>query len=362
METDAVIFPAKYLGELVEAKRLRPMRESALNDKLFNGADVLPLVRQKLITYGGISMAMPLSVEMPLFGYREDWLAAGKGSPPSTWAGYHQMQSRLRAQPVAWPPREATEFWPAIQLLARSAGFACHPQNESVLFDPRTMSASIGEPPFVRALDEWQHETKLLSNERLPPDPVVPGPSDPPDTIVWADLPGALEAYNRSTAKWEPTKGGSRRVPLLAGGSLVAVTSSTRNAASAFTLAAWLASPEIGGRLISSGGTALPCRRSQTTAVKRWIDASGGQRSASKIAFSLEATLRRETCLVVPQIPGIDQYLAALAAAVEKALRGEASAADALGRAAQEWDMITHRLGRDSQRRAYLKHVGIVEP
>jgi multiple sugar transport system substrate-binding protein len=96
--------------------------------------------------------------------------------------------------------------------------------------------------------------------------------------------------------------------------------------------------------------------------VKRWIDASGGQRSASNIAFSLEATLRRETCLVVPQIPGIDQYLAALAAAVEKALRGEASAADALGRAAQEWDMITHRLGRDSQRRAYLKHVGIVEP
>ena len=76
----------------------------------------------------------------------------------------------------------------------------------------------------------------------------------------------------------------------------------------------------------------------------------------------VEAALTRDDCLIVPRIPGVDEYLAELADAVEMALRGEQSPASALEQATNRWNEITDRLGRDSQRRAYLNHLGQAAP
>jgi hypothetical protein len=335
IDADVVIFPARRLGQLVEKKRLRPMRDSAINSKYYGADDVLPLARQKLGKYGGRIMALPLSVELPLVGIDRDVRADQR--KPSAW----------------WPARESIEHWPAIMLLARAASYASHPRQEAVLFDPQTMAARIAEPPFVRALEEWRQEAKSVPQT---------APEAGGESLVWAELPGADQVFNRSTGEWEPVAGGARRVPLLAGGELLAVTASSRNAASAFDLAVWLASAEIGQQLGPIGKGALPVRRSQLGASGRWIKLPAGRAESSQLAGVLNAALSRDTALVVPRIPGADDYLAALSQAVEKALRGEASAANVLGEAASRWNGITDRLGRDAQRQAHLNDLGIQEP
>ena len=77
----------------------------------------------------------------------------------------------------------------------------------------------------------------------------------------------------------------------------------------------------------------------------------------------LEAALSGEQCLLVPRIPGVDEYLAALDEAVEDAVRRQSvAAATRCKQAAEQWEQITDAHGRDAQRQAYLKHLGISEP
>jgi len=286
-------------------------------------------------------------------GYRRQWLAGRNDTPPTSWQAYRELVSKVGEEPPVWPPRDAVEHWPAIMLLARAAGYACHPQQESVLFDPQTMTPRIAEPPFVRALDEWRQEVKSALKQAN---------EEQSEALVWAELPGAEQVFNRSSGEWEPAAGGSNRVPLLAGGQLMAVTASSRNAASAFDLAAWLASAEIGRQLGPIAKGALPVRRSLLGTSGRWINSPAGRADGSQVAGVLQSALSRDDGLVVPRIPGVDEYLAVLAEAVEKALRDEASSADALGEAAGKWNEITDRLGRDAQRQAYLNDSGIQQP
>ncbi len=398
LDADVVIFPTRYLGTLCERGWLRPVRESVLRGKTYDAADVLPLVRRRLVRYGGQEMALPLGVEVPLVGYRQDWLAERQDETPRSWDEFQKLLQQPDVVPLWWPRRAGTAHWEATMLLARAAGYAVHPNREGVLFDVHTMKPRIAEPPFVRALEEWCGEKDrhgMAGVERSDPPagqpaggspsarPQPPGAESPVAAveIVWAGLPGSAELYNHLAGDWETAEHGVRQVPLVGGGgSLAGVTASSRNAASAFRLAAWLTGAEIGGQIGPKAAASLPCRYSQMRAVGRWFRpplplgedrvaagdspwrGEGALSNDKAVADAVERALSGETCLVVPPLPGVDRYLAALDEGVARALRGEQSAADALAEVAQEWDKLTDELGRDRQRQAYLKHLGIVEP
>jgi multiple sugar transport system substrate-binding protein len=76
----------------------------------------------------------------------------------------------------------------------------------------------------------------------------------------------------------------------------------------------------------------------------------------------VEAALSRSDALIVPRIPGVDEYLDVLSRAVEDAMQGNRSPTDALKSAAEQWNGITDRLGRETQRAAYSNHLGIAAP
>jgi hypothetical protein len=65
---------------------------------------------------------------------------------------------------------------------------------------------------------------------------------------------------------------------------------------------------------------------------------------------------------MIPRIPGIDEYLATLTDAAKSAVLDHVPPQEALNQAAERWEVITDAHGRQSQRRAYLKHLGIEEP
>jgi multiple sugar transport system substrate-binding protein len=384
VDADVIVFPARHLGTLCERGWLRPIRGSVMQGTAYDADDVLPLVRQRLIRYGGKDMALPLGVELPLVGYRQNWLAERHDGPPRSWGEFDELVRQPGVTLLWWPRRGSVEHWEATMLLARAAAYAVHPSREGVLFDPHLMEPRIAEPPFVRALEEWRRELHdgVAGVERSDPPATLGGPQPPraalgaageSEAVVWAELPGSDALYNHPTGQWETAEEGVRQVPLLGGGGkLAGVTGASRNAASAFQFAVWLTGSEIGGQIGPKAAASLPCRRSQLRLAGQWLSgpplplgegwSEGVLSNHANVAQAVERALGGDACLVVPPLPGIDDYLAALDDGVKQAFRGESSSADALGQVARRWEDITDARGREAQRRAYLNHLGIVDP
>jgi ABC-type glycerol-3-phosphate transport system substrate-binding protein len=143
---------------------------------------------------------------------------------------------------------------------------------------------------------------------------------------------------------------------------MIAVTSASRNIATAFKLLSWLASAEVSSQLVQAGDGQWPVRKSLAGSSSWYKD----EKSAKQSAFNaqiLESSLTQSAKhFVVPRIPGVDEYMAALNKAVTDAFdKGGVAPPIALEKAAKQWEEITDAHGRDAQRRAYLKHLQISE-
>jgi maltose-binding protein MalE len=140
-------------------------------------------------------------------------------------------------------------------------------------------------------------------------------------------------------------------------GRLVSVTSTSRNAASAFKLLPWITSGSTGTQLSQRSKATLWCRASQVAQAEKWLD---GESDDNRTRW-LTDMLSRGDAYVLPRIPGIDDYLAELETAITAAVGGEQSALDALTAAEQRWNSITEKLVREQQRIAFHRHLGLSE-
>ena len=233
---------------------------------------------------------------------------------------------RVMALPLGvdmFTPGDATGRQPAVAFFVQAAPSVVAQERLGVLFDPETMKPRITEPAFVATLER---------------------------------LVGASDDNGSDQTAGEHT------MPLLGWGDrLAAVAASSHNAASAFQLLAWLAAPEASSQIARDAGGTMPVRRSLASS-PAWHDPKLTADQRADLAKSLSAALNRSTFLMVPRIPGIDQYMAALDDAVEAAVSKDIDAAVALRNAAEQWEKITDTHGREHQRQAYLKHLGIAEP
>jgi hypothetical protein len=217
---------------------------------------------------------------------------------------------------------KSIESRPGIALLVQSAPAAITNEREGTLFDPQTMKPRITEAAYIRALQKLVDSSQQHMSADVDIPPAVP-------LLGWDDR-------------------------------LVAVTSASRNAASAFKLIAWLASAEISTQLSRSGEPLMPVRQSLVSSAD-WHVPEVTVSDRSTVAKSLEAQLGGELCFVIPRIPGEDEYIAALDDAVKAALSHKESSQNALQQAAQRWEQITNAHGREQQKQAYWKHLGIAD-
>jgi maltose-binding protein MalE len=214
----------------------------------------------------------------------------------------------------------------AVSFLALVAPRIVSDVDEGLLFDTQSMKPRITEPPFVEAVTEAR-----------------------------AELGGGANRRSES----EAAAASSRVVSVLGyGDRMIAVTTDSRNAASAFKLIGWLASPEASTQIAKGSDPMTPVRRSLINS-PAWYDASLDPDERAALSKSAERGLSASECLIVPRIPGVDNYLEALDAAVEEAIAGDVEAEAALKKAAERWEAITDARGRDAQREAYLMNLGI---
>ncbi|MEM1305826.1 MAG: hypothetical protein AAGG46_13070, partial [Planctomycetota bacterium] len=336
-----------------EANRLRPMRRSVLKSDELRLNDFFPQVRERLIVFGGETMALPIGCVTPAL------LSDGLAST-GAWTSIGMQEARSEAWAVPSPRTAAYRF------LQRASSYASHAGGTSLLFEVEQMLPQLTSPPCLRSMSElaaasapgqlpgyaasaWpirNSEQVSADDRRLLPQRLRCDP-----------MPGAGEVYNPIAKQWEPVRGEPRRVPLLAtNGRLVGVTAATRNAASAFRLAEWLAGTQNARQLSTSSPNAANVRKSLARVADDWTG-RGDKELGKQFSAAQAASLSHREALLIPRIIRVDDYLAALDQEIGRAISGEASPVDALAAAAAEWDRLTDEIGRDRQRRCYQAHL-----
>ena len=415
IDVDLVIFPTRYLGEFCTRGWLRPVRKNVLESKDADADDYFPLVRQQLISWGGQVMALPLGIDLPVMCYRADLfgkspsrtVAQDYQRPPDSWNEYVEFARGNKSddndeRPHAWVPSiwEPVESWASVLLLIRAASYAARDGESGNLFDAHTMKPQIERPPFARALIELCDASNCMYIDRgaakndverelrdpreascstakgevhhlsigLPPaghrNVVEQSYTVNPtagEQLAWTQVPGASDVYDPSTEDWRKLQR-ANRIPVIGfNDRLVAVTTSSRNAASAFKLLDWLASVEASSQLARTGNGTMPVRISMASS-PLWYDPKLSSSERNDLGKVLHQSLSGGQFFIVPRIPGIDEYLAALDEAVKNAVFDKVAPQAALNQASSHWERITDARGRDAQRQAYLKHLGIAEP
>ncbi len=413
--TDVVVFPSGLLGELAEHERIVPLAKRQFESDEFARQDVFELLRRGETAWGEESFAVALGSPQLTLLYRRDLFESLDLIPPTTWSDYQQLVDRLAqrdavgdAAPVAdqiwYATREPLgEGWAGQLLLARAAAYVRHPNQYSTLFDLRDMRPLIDGAPFVRALEELvkaaesssdgthtqQHAatpaqvrkdffagrcamaltwpTSAEATRSAGPtsgDAASSTASDPapdrPLEVRFAALPGSASVYNFRSQMWEDHPAGDvTRVPLVAcAGRLAAVTRSGRRSSSATTMLLWLGGVELGNTVAPTSSATTLFRASQINSSRRWVNPEVGDRAARQYGDLVRDTQTQSVWLTSVRIPGRQRYLAALDAAVQRALAGE-SAQLALSAAASTWQQITAELGRDQQQSAYSRSIGL---
>ncbi len=383
LDADAVIFPPELLGTFAERRLIRPLNRVWLSSDLLAADDLLTPLDSPELCWDGQPMAIPLGEPVLLAFYRTDVLERLGKTPPKTWDEYQQLVDQVGREHQLRPTAEPLAGgWAAQLLLARAAAYARHRDYLSVLFNRETMEPLIAGSPFVRALEELVKTAKLnpAGTAALTPqqcvDLVLNGKaamaigvldrhtkSLPTRPIAVAELPGSDTAYHWGQSRWEPRRvDETGRVTLRGlGGCIGAVVRGSDHAESAFLLLSWLASKHGSEELMSADIDFQPFRLSQLAAPQHWLSESVDPALAKTYAEVLSSALRRKEVLWMLQIPGANEYMAALDQAVRAAVSGEKTSQQALDAAAEQWKQITARYGVQKQRDAYRRSLKLLE-
>ncbi len=340
LAADVVIYPSRYLGTLVMRNWLRPVRESVLNDPALAWGDFLTMVRDQAVRYGGEVFALSLG-EMPLV---MAWQGVVPKKLPETW---EQLGTRaVRAEKSLEQPFPLT-----CEFLSRTLAATPPADRATLFFNAQTMNAELLQPQMVHAL-----ETMAATASEADFSAAVVLPRTAISTQL-SPLLSADQVYNASLDQWEARTKSLQPVICGFGGRLVSVTTESRNAASGFKLLPWLVSGSTGAQLSQRSTATLWQRASQVSQGARWFASAADDNCVSW----LTAAMSRGNAYLLPRIPGIDQYLAELETALGKALSGKQTPTEALAGAAERWNEITEKLGRDGQRTAFNRHLGLTE-
>jgi multiple sugar transport system substrate-binding protein len=393
LSADAVICAPRFIVPFAEKNLIVPVPASM--QKTAEWADIFDLPRQQEVCWGKEIMAVPFGSPVFVVYYRNDLFEKLNRKPPQTWTEYFELANALAEMKKSTP--DAPWFgtmeplgkgWAGLVLLARAASYAKHRDNYSTLFNIKTMAPLLAGPPLVRALEELVAAAKLGSADALKSDPVAvreafwqgkcgmtiswPSAADRQlaEKITNVDgtsisagfiaMPGSNKVFNINNQKWEARSEDENPGVPFAGiaGRVGMVSKRSTQQEAAFKLLLWLSGGQNGPQICPYSPATTIFRRSQLKQPMPWVEKAVAPAAAAKYAELTEKTMHREQCLDL-RIPGREDYLATLDDAVQSAVRGDVSPADALSKTAERWREITEKLGVEKQRAAYLHSLGL---
>lgn len=381
-----------------------PVPDDILNDPEMAWDDVLPIYRQKVLTWEGKVYGMPFDGDThhlvflhtllddpdnqanfkAKYGYDFD---PDRG--PHTWQEHRDYAEFF----TGWDwnedgepdfgfghmmKRGDTSFW---GFISRSTAYAKHPDDPGFFFDLDSGEPRINSPAFVRALTEWTDElqfgppgmlsygwgdviqaaqaNRIAMNVGWDGIAMYGEGSKAKGQASFTILPGSYEVYNAKTQQWEEMSDINYAPYLAAGGWQISVAKGVKYPEAAWELAKHFTNKEMGNRFCFEGYR-NPIRVSEVTDPKPWMEGrlQMTQRSADTYIRALNETMSHPNLVLDLRLPGWTQYRDAVELAVSKGLAGEADPQVALDEAAEAWKAITERLGgSEKQMRFYREHL-----
>jgi multiple sugar transport system substrate-binding protein len=366
--------------------------------------DIHPSFRDRLMVWDGKWIAVTIDGDSYNGYYRKDLFEAPDHriqfearygyelAAPDTWKEYQNIAEFFSgrkgpdgkkvfgaAEPFA---RGTQQFW---NVFSRAAAYTNHPDYPgSQFFDPETMRAQIGNPGWIRAVEEYLDILRFC-----PPEAKDYGIIEARQQFIagrvamlldWGDtgtlaedrnrssiasnvgyfrLPGTHQIWNYKKDVWDHVKI-PYKVPFLAfGGWVGGVPNNSRNGEAAWNYLMWYSSPENSLRDVMTSGSGInPYRFSHFTNLDAWTRALS-KRSASEYLGVLRTSLDSPHVALDLRLPGFHDYTEALEANLDKALKQELTVKQAMTQAAKEWEKITDQRGREKQRVIYRAAMGL---
>ncbi|MCA9230084.1 MAG: hypothetical protein KDA57_05505 [Planctomycetales bacterium] len=359
LAADLIVYPSRLLGTLVDRNWLRPVRKTLLQDQELDFADFLPLIRDRVMRFGGEVFALSLGEPPLMLTWQGNLPPALMEAPQFTWSRFDRIgPARTKHSSLEYPL--------ATELILRAVVLADPTSKNAVLFDPQTMEPMLQEPWFARALQAMLARQPAVNGGgeqgvfdfSWPTAGFLVGTDDSGTKLTnFLAIPIADELYDRSLKSWS---GNEQVVPpptfLCFSGRLASVTRQTRNAVSAFQLLKWLASKDAAVQISPRSRATLWFRSSQSSQAAKWLSERG---VSDSIPTEMTKLLSGGEAFLLPRIPGIDEYLQSLEKLVAKAIFESKAPEITLSEAKEQWQAITATYGISRQQDAYRRHLGL---
>ncbi len=402
---DVLVFPGDRMGDLVAARALAPLPDSAVMpaeptsegaseaaafDDALAYKDIAPACREQVARYGPDRLGLPIGASALVVAYRrsafddpahrEAAQAAGlKLEPPKTWDQFDALAKFFHGRDVngdGQPDAGVALAWGADPegvgdaiFLARAAASALHRDQFSFLLDSETTAPRVASPPFVETLkamvalkasgppDAGRHDAdaarKTFRDGRaalLIDRAEKAGTWSTEGTPVGvAVLPGSNRVFDPSRQAWEDSPTPNRPSYLPSGGGwLVGVAASSPDRPAAEALVKYLAGPDSTNRLRAERGFPMLAVRTSQLAQGLTNPRTAPGVEPRPWADAVSRTLGAEKVAPGLRIPGALDYLADLAIARVAAVNGEAPET-ALATLDRAWSARTRALGADLQ-------------
>ena len=403
---DLVFFPLSDVSEYDARLGLSPFPEKSLKSHSLGWTDLFLGLRDRIGSLQGQATALPVSCPVLVCYFRRDLLEAANRRPPTTWEEYRQLVQRIEE----WAPGlVAVEPWcegfRSTMFLARAVPFAKHPANYSLFFDIYSGEPLIDSPGYVRALELTQQTIALMPSEvrqyspedcrheilegraaiaiafeTAPGSPLPPfaswhtasasnesaGDNREPERpasaqIGFCRLPGATEAFNRSTGKWErPPESTINHCTLIGFAGLCAAVpsadSESQQAAACHVLQL-LARNQI--ETAFAGATKSLCRDSQMTVATEWLDDELTMQERIEYVQVVADSLHNVPAVAEIPVVGRRELRSSLTKALGRVLANQATPADGLQEVASEWKKATEKIGVKAVRDSYRCRIGL---
>ncbi len=366
--------------------------------------DIHPAFRDRLMVWDGRWIAVTVDGDAYNGYYRKDLFEqpsnraqfkTGYGyelAAPDTWKEYRDIAEFFTdrigpdgekifgaAEPFA---RGTQQFWNVFSRASAYTNHATYPGSQ--FFDPETMRAQIGNPGWIRAVEEYldilqfcpagAKEFGIIEARREFIAGRVAMILDWGDTGTLAEdsrrsridgkvgyftLPGTHQIWNYKKEVWDYVDA-PHKAPFLAfGGWVGSVPNNSVNGEAAWDYLMWYSSPANSLHdVVTSGSGVNPYRFSHFTNLDAWTSALP-KRSAAEYLGVLRSSLNSPHVALDLRIPGFHDYTEALEANLDKALNEELTVRQALTQVAREWEKITDQRGRNKQLAIYRAAMGL---
>ncbi len=394
---------AQWAGDIMGGGLLEPVPEG-IRARL-DMDDVLPGIR-RIHDWGDVQYGVPYDGDCHMLSYRKDALrnAAYRERfnsefgyalphPPRTWEQFLDISKFFTGWD--WGKTGEKGFGESIVMgvrpgayhmfMGRAAAYSKMPDDQAFFFDPDTMEPLIANPGFVRALTEWKEELNYGTPGMIKHEysdaraeftsgkavfdyewadigtlSIDPKTSRVKDNVGFSLQPGSNEVYDHRTKRWQTFEEVSYAPYLAANGWVQVVPKSSRQKEAAWDLAVFMGSqPNATALAVLPGSGVNPNRESQLSNIEPWLEAGFDQASAQEYLDAIRGILGHDNAVQDLRIPGQADYQDALERQLSRALAGRADPAGALADAAEAWNDITDRLGRDQQLNHYRNSLGL---